>query len=151
MTKKPLLSEDLINFADIKTMEITMNTESNLKPYTIEELRERIAISERQFAAGQWQDFDEAMDEIEAELAAEEQQSEMAESLWGWSLLIGFHPFLGPEEESLADLPGSYRSIVVNSLNKMIYRIQDDHVLVEDFWDVRREPSDLKGQIIRKR
>jgi hypothetical protein len=81
MTKKPELSEDLINFADIKTMEITMNTESNLKPYTIEELRERIAISERQFAAGQWQDFDEAMDEIEAELAAEEQLSEMAESL----------------------------------------------------------------------
>ena len=65
--------------------------------------------------------------------------------------LIGSHPFLGPEEESLADLPGNYRSIVVNSLNKMIYRIQDDHVLVEDFWDVRREPSDLKGQIIRKR
>ena len=81
MTKKPELSEDLINFADIKTMEIIMNTDSNLKPYTIEELRERIAISERQFAAGQWQDFDEAMDEIEAELAAEEQQSEMAESL----------------------------------------------------------------------
>ena len=37
------------------------------------------------------------------------------------------------------------------SLNKMIYRIKDDQVLVEDFWDVRREPSDLKGQIIRKR
>ncbi|MBR3710344.1 MAG: hypothetical protein IKM99_05210 [Bacteroidales bacterium] len=81
MTKKPELSEDLINFADIKTMEIIMNTDSNLKPYTIEELREMIAISERQFASGQWQDFDEAMDEIEAELAAEEQQSEMAESL----------------------------------------------------------------------
>ncbi|MBQ6306235.1 MAG: hypothetical protein IJK78_06700 [Bacteroidales bacterium] len=81
MTKKPELSEDLINFADIKTMEINMNTESNLKPYTIEELREMIAISERQFAAGQWQDFDEAMDEIEAELAAEEKKSEMAESL----------------------------------------------------------------------
>ena len=58
-----------------------MNTESNLKPYTFEELRERIAISERQFASGQWQDFDEAMDEIEAELAAEEQLSEMAKSL----------------------------------------------------------------------
>jgi hypothetical protein len=81
MTKKPELSEDLINFADIKTMEINMNTESNLKPYTIEELREMIAISERQYAAGQWQDFDEAMAEIEAELAAEEKQSEMAESL----------------------------------------------------------------------
>ncbi len=81
MTKKPELSEDLINFADIKTMEIIMNTDSNLKPYTIEELREMIAISERQYAAGQWQDFDEAMAEIEAELAAEEKQSEMAESL----------------------------------------------------------------------
>lgn len=81
MTKKPELSEDLITFAEVKSLEVNMNTESNLKPYTIEELRERIAISERQFAAGQWQDFDEAMDEIEAELAAEEQQSEMAESL----------------------------------------------------------------------
>ncbi len=81
MTKKLELSEDLITFAEVKSLEVNMNTESDLKPYTIEELRERIAISERQFAAGQWQDFDEAMDEIEAELAAEEQQSEMAESL----------------------------------------------------------------------
>ena len=75
MTKKPELSEDLITFAEVKSLEVNMNTESDLKPYTIEELRERIAISERQFASGQWQDFDEAMDEIEAELAAEEQQS----------------------------------------------------------------------------
>ena len=81
MTKKPELSEDLITFAEVKSLEVNMNTESDLKPYTIEELRERIAISERQFASGQWQDFDEAMDEIEAELAAEEQQSEIAKSL----------------------------------------------------------------------
>ena len=81
MTKKPEIIKDLITFAEVKTLEINMNTESDLKPYTIEELRERIAISERQFASGQWQDFDEAMDEIEAELAAEEKQSEMAESL----------------------------------------------------------------------
>ena len=46
-----------------------MNTEPDLKPYTIEELHEMIAISEQQFAAGQWQDFDKAMDEIEAELS----------------------------------------------------------------------------------
>ena len=65
--------------------------------------------------------------------------------------LIGSYPFLGPEEESLIDLPGNYRSIVVNSFNKMIYRIKDNHVLVEDFWDVRREPTDLKNQIIKKR
>ena len=81
MTKKPEIKKDLITFAEVKTLEINMNTESDLKPYTIEELRERIAISERQFAAGQWQDFDDAMDEIEAELAAEDKQSEMEESL----------------------------------------------------------------------
>lgn len=81
MTKKPELSEELITFAEVKSLEVNMNTESDLKPYTIEELREMIAISERQFASGQWQDFDEAMDEIEAELAAEEKKSEMAESL----------------------------------------------------------------------
>ena len=58
-----------------------MNTEPDLKPYTIEELQEMIAISERQLAAGQWQDFDEAMDEIEAELAAEEKDMELAKAL----------------------------------------------------------------------
>lgn len=42
--------------------------QSELKPYTIEELHARITESERQFATGQFQDFDEAMDEIEAEL-----------------------------------------------------------------------------------
>ncbi len=42
--------------------------EAGLKPYTIEELHKMIATSERQLANGEWQDFDEAMDEIEKEL-----------------------------------------------------------------------------------
>ena len=54
--------------------------EEPLKPYTIEEIHAMIAESERQIAAGQYQDFDEAMDEIEAELAREE-QLEMAEAV----------------------------------------------------------------------
>ena len=47
--------------------------EETLKPYTMEEIHAMIDESERQIAAGQYQDFDEAMDEIEAELAREEQ------------------------------------------------------------------------------
>jgi hypothetical protein len=35
------------------------------KPYTREELKARIELSERQFAEGKYQDFDEAMDELE--------------------------------------------------------------------------------------
>ena len=52
----------------------------SLKPYTIEEIHAMIDESERQIAAGQYHDFDEAMDEIEAELAREE-QFEMAEAI----------------------------------------------------------------------
>lgn len=73
--------KDMLTFADVKMLGFKMNTEPNLNPYTIEELQEMIAISERQFAAGQWQDFDEAMDEIEAELAAEEKETEIAKAL----------------------------------------------------------------------
>lgn len=58
--------------------------------------------------------------------------------------LIGTNPFLGPKEQSLDELPGNYRSIMVNSLNKMVYSIKDNHILIEDFWDVRREPNSLK-------
>lgn len=73
--------KDMLTFADVKMLGAAMNTEPDLKPYTIEELQEMIAISERQLAAGQWQDFDEAMDEIEAELAAEEKDMELAKAL----------------------------------------------------------------------
>ena len=51
-----------------------MFTETDVRPYTIEELHERIAISEKQLANGEWMDFDEAMDEIERELDKEEQE-----------------------------------------------------------------------------
>ncbi len=49
-----------------------------LKPYTIEELHERIRASEADFAAGRVYDFDEAMDMIEKEL---DEELEMAEAV----------------------------------------------------------------------
>ena len=55
-------------------------SKEELKPYTMEEIHAMIDESERQIAAGQYQDFDEAMDEIEAELAREE-ELEMAEAV----------------------------------------------------------------------
>lgn len=73
--------KDMLTFADVKILGATMNTEPDLKPYTIEELKARIAESERQYAEGRWQDFDEAMDEIVAELEAEEKKSEMAQAI----------------------------------------------------------------------
>jgi hypothetical protein len=70
--------KDMLTFAGVKLLGTTMNTKPDLKPYTIEELKARIAESERQYAAGMWQDFDEAMDEIEAELETEQNKTEIA-------------------------------------------------------------------------
>ena len=70
--------KDMLTFAGVKLLGTTMNTEPDLKPYTIEELKARIAESERQYAAGMWQDFDEAMDEIETELETEQNKTEIA-------------------------------------------------------------------------
>jgi len=39
-----------------------------------------------------------------------------------------------------ADRAHTYRSIVINGLNKMVYRIDGDIIYIVDFWDTRREP-----------
>lgn len=59
------------------------------------------------------------------------------------SLLIGGNPYAGKIEPLLEEDPDTYRSFVVAHLNKMVYRIVDDHIEVDDFWDVRREPDTL--------
>ena len=45
-----------------------------MKPYTNEELHERIAQSERDFAEGKWQDSEDMFRELEEEVAKEEAQ-----------------------------------------------------------------------------
>lgn len=46
----------------------------HLKPYTVEELNERIEVAERESAAGLGKDFDDFMNELEEELAEEERK-----------------------------------------------------------------------------
>jgi len=61
--------------------------------------------------------------------------------------LLRRNPYLGPIEPLLSDLPEAYRSIVVGSLNKMVYHIVDDRIEVSDFWDCRREPETQAKQV----
>ncbi len=61
--------------------------------------------------------------------------------------LLKANPYLGPVEPLLEDLPVEYHSIVVNSLNKMVYRIADDTIHIADFWDTRREPQKQAQQL----
>ena len=37
--------------------------------------------------------------------------------------------------------------VVVNNLNKMVYRIADDTIHIADFWDTRREPQKQAQQL----
>lgn len=57
--------------------------------------------------------------------------------------LIKRSPNVGPIDPLYADRPVTYRSIIINGLNKLVYRIDDDIIHIVDFWDTRREP---KGQ-----
>lgn len=60
--------------------------------------------------------------------------------------LLKTNPYLGPVEPLLEDLPFEYHSIVVSSLNKMVYRIADDTIHIADFWDTRKEPTQQAQQ-----
>ena len=62
--------------------------------------------------------------------------------------LLADNPYLGPVEPLLAERTKCYRSVVVGSLNKMVYYIEDEKIIfVVAFWDCRQEPATLAGQV----
>ena len=56
------------------------------------------------------------------------------------------NPYLGSIEPLMAHRTMTYRSIVVNRLNKIVYRIVEDRIENADFWDTRREPKNQAEQ-----
>ena len=54
--------------------------------------------------------------------------------------LLETSPYIGQIYPLLIDFSETYRSIVVNYLNKIIYRVDDSRILIVALWDVRREP-----------
>ena len=56
-------------------------------------------------------------------------------------------PELGHFEPLLANYKQGYRCIVINRLNKLIYYIRDNQILIAAFWDCRREPKKLANEI----
>lgn len=55
-------------------------------------------------------------------------------------------PGIGQIDPLYADRTLTYRSIVINGLNKMVYRIEGDIIYIVDFWDTRREPTNQAAQ-----
>ena len=61
--------------------------------------------------------------------------------------LLADNPHLGAVETLLSDLPSQYRSVVIQRINKIVYRLVENHIEVIAFWDVRREPKQLAENI----
>ena len=53
---------------------------------------------------------------------------------------------IGQIDPLYADRPVTYRSVIINGLNKMVYRIDGDIIYIVDFWDTRREPVNQASQ-----
>ena len=50
-------------------------------------------------------------------------------------------PNIGSIDPLYANRPLTYRSVIVNGLNKIVYRIDGDIIYIVDFGDTRREPK----------
>lgn len=59
-------------------------------------------------------------------------------------------PNIGSIDPLYADRPLTYRSVIINGLNKMVYRVDGDIIYIVDFWDTRREPIKQREQTIAR-
>lgn len=55
--------------------------------------------------------------------------------------LLMSSPNVGPIDPLYANQAFTYRSLIVNKLNKLVYRIDGEVIHIVDFWDTRREPK----------
>lgn len=55
--------------------------------------------------------------------------------------LIKQSPNIGSIDPLFSERPQTYRSFIVNNLNKMVYREEDDTIYIVAFWDTRMEPE----------
>ena len=53
------------------------------------------------------------------------------------------NPYAGRREPFLEGRRYVYRSIVINSINKIVYRTECDVLYIIDIWDMRRSPENL--------
>lgn len=60
---------------------------------------------------------------------------------------IAQNPNVAKEEELLKNRKHKYRGMVIGHINKLIYYVEDNCVVVVDLWDCRRAPENLANRI----
>ncbi|MBQ3657931.1 MAG: type II toxin-antitoxin system RelE/ParE family toxin [Bacteroidales bacterium] len=61
--------------------------------------------------------------------------------------MLVLNPYMGALDPRLSDRSKSYRSIIVNKLNKMVYYVEDNAVIIIAFWDCRRDADGQTQQL----
>jgi plasmid stabilization system protein ParE len=62
--------------------------------------------------------------------------------------VLEHNSFAGRIESLLIGSKYEYRSLVVNKINKLVYRIDNDTIVIVAYWDTRREPKKLTEELM---
>ena len=57
------------------------------------------------------------------------------------------NPNIGSIDPLFADRSAAYRSIIINGLSKLVYRVGEDVIYIVAFWDTRQEPAAQAEQV----
>ncbi|MBR3521841.1 MAG: type II toxin-antitoxin system RelE/ParE family toxin [Prevotella sp.] len=56
-------------------------------------------------------------------------------------------PYIGKIDPLFEDRSKTYRSIIVNGLNKIVYFVEDDIIYIAGFWDTRMNDEELAANV----
>ena len=56
-------------------------------------------------------------------------------------------PNIGQIDPLFEERPQAYRSVIINGLNKLVYRVEDDIIYIVGFWDTRMDDEDQVSQV----
>jgi Txe/YoeB family toxin of Txe-Axe toxin-antitoxin module len=56
-------------------------------------------------------------------------------------------PGIGQIDPLFADRPQTYRSVIINGLNKLVYRIEGNTIHIVGFWDTRMDDEEQAANV----
>lgn len=56
-------------------------------------------------------------------------------------------PGIGQIDPLFVDRPQTYRSVIINGLNKLVYRIEDNTIHIVGFWDTRMDDEEQAANV----
>ena len=56
-------------------------------------------------------------------------------------------PDIGKIDPLFSDRAKTYRSVIINGLNKLVYFVSDDILYIAAFWDTRMDDEDQASQV----